>query len=127
MKDNLVPMKWIYSNNRRCVEIVMSKLNDWHDWLVNHVPKTIKDGASRAFKIFKDNVIGLYKGETVNEDQTLKPYQLKPKRGKETFIEPPVEQPPPDPKKLKQMKKKLDDLNRKIRHSMKRSDLLIHK
>ena len=24
----------------------------------------------------------------------FKPYQLKPKRGKETFIEPPVEQPP---------------------------------
>ena len=23
---------------------VKSKLNDWHDWLVNHVPKTIKVG-----------------------------------------------------------------------------------
>ena len=37
---------------------------------------------------------------------TLKPYQLKPKRGKETFIEPPVEQadsPPTNPKKLKRM------------------------
>ena len=33
---------------------VKSKLNDWHDWLVNHVPKTIKDRASRAFKAFKE-------------------------------------------------------------------------
>ena len=29
---------------------VKSKLNDWYDWLVNHVVKTIGDGASRAFK-----------------------------------------------------------------------------
>ena len=69
---------------------------------------------------------------------TLKPYQLKPKRGKETFMEPPVgqkESPPPlagcstplDPKKLKRMKKKLDELNRKIRHSRKKHDGMIHK
>ena len=61
---------------------------------------------------------------------TLKPYQLKPKRGKETFIEPPMEQkesPPANPKKLKRMKKKLDELNRKIRHSRKRNDGLTHK
>ena len=35
---------------------------------------------------------------------TFKPYQLKSKRGKETFMEPPMEQkelPPPDPKKFK--------------------------
>ena len=61
---------------------------------------------------------------------TLKPYQLKPKRGKETFIEPPVERaesPTTNPKKLKRMKKKLDELNRKIRHSRKKHDGLIHK
>ena len=69
---------------------------------------------------------------------TLKPYQLKPKRGKETFIEPPMEQNelppllvghcmPPDPKKLKYMKKKVDELNREIRHSRKKHDGLIHK
>ena len=39
-----------------------SKLNDWYDWSVNHVPKTIKDGASRAFKAFKDRIMGLYIG-----------------------------------------------------------------
>ena len=68
---------------------VRSKLKDWHDWLVNHVPRTIKDEASRVFKTFKDKVMGLYKGEknakTDNElneretrikDQT-QPYQLR--------------------------------------------------
>ena len=69
---------------------------------------------------------------------TLKPYQLKPTRGKKTFMEPPMERkelPPPlagcsapsDPKKLKRMKKKLDELNRKIRHSRKKQDGMIHK
>ena len=38
---------------------VKSKLNDWYNWLVNHVPSTIKDGASRASKTFKDKIIGL--------------------------------------------------------------------
>ena len=49
----------------------------------------------------------------------------------EPFSEPPIVEPPmelpPDPKKLKRMKKKLDELNRKIRHSRKRHDGLIHK
>ena len=53
---------------------VMSKLNDWNDWLVNHVPKPIKDKTSRVFKTFKDKVMGLYnrvKGE--NTDNELMP------------------------------------------------------
>ena len=37
------------------------------------------------------------------------------------------ELPPPDPKKLKHMKKKLDELKRKIRHSRKKHNGLIHK
>ena len=49
--------------------VVMSKLNDWYDWLISHVPKTIKDGASRAFKTFKDKIMGFYKGVTGNRDQ----------------------------------------------------------
>ena len=48
---------------------VTSKLNDWYDWLVNHVPKTIKDGASRAFKTFKDRIMGLYNRVTGNQVQ----------------------------------------------------------
>ena len=39
---------------------VKTKLNRWYDWLINHVPKPIKDGASKAFKTFKDKVMGLY-------------------------------------------------------------------
>ena len=64
----------------------------------------------------------------------LKLYELKPKRGKETFMER-KESPlrlaghfaPLDPKKLKRMKKKLDELNRKISHSRKKHDGMIHK
>ena len=47
----------------------MSKLNDWYDWLINHVPKTFKDGASRAFKTFKDKIMEFYNRVTGNWDQ----------------------------------------------------------
>ena len=39
---------------------VKGKLNKWYDWLINHVPKPIKYGASKAFKTFKDKIMGLY-------------------------------------------------------------------
>ena len=45
---------------------VTSKLEDWYDWLANHVPEPIKDKVSKVFKTFKDKVMGLYnrvKGE----------------------------------------------------------------
>ena len=70
--------------------------------------------------------------------EELKPYQLESKIEK-PFLEPPIEEPemlkpplaraigPPDPKKLKRMKKKLNELNRKTRHSKKRHDGLVHK
>ena len=51
---------------------VKSKLNKWYDWLINHVPKPIKDGASRAFKTFKDGIMGLYNkvtGSAANQAQ----------------------------------------------------------
>ena len=48
---------------------VTSKLNDWYDWLVNHVPKTIKEGESRAFKTFQDRIMGLYNRVTGNQAQ----------------------------------------------------------
>ena len=44
---------------------VKGKLNKWYDWLINHVPKPIKGGASKAFKTFKDKVTGLYNRVTV--------------------------------------------------------------
>ena len=42
------------------IGLLVPPRNDWYDWLVNHVPKTIKDGSSRAFKTFKDKIMGLY-------------------------------------------------------------------
>ena len=55
---------------------------------------------------------------------TFKPYQLKPKRGKETFIKPPVEQSSSNQKQIKRMKK-LGKLNKKIRHSKKKHNNLV--
>ena len=48
---------------------VKSKLNDWYNWLVNHVPKTVKDKVSRAFKTFKDKIMGLYNRVTGSGNQ----------------------------------------------------------
>ena len=48
---------------------VTSKLNDRYDWLINHVPGTIKDGISRAFKTFKDKIMGFYNRVTDNQTQ----------------------------------------------------------
>ena len=60
---------------------VKTKLNKWYDWLINHVPKSIKDGASKAFKTFKDKVMGLYNrvtGPAGNEMRIKGPEPFKP-------------------------------------------------
>ena len=57
-----------------------TKFNKWYDWLINHVLKPIKNGASKAFKTFKDKVMGLYSrvtGSTGNETRI---------KGSEPFI-----------------------------------------
>ena len=51
---------------------VKNKLSDWYDWLINHVPKPIKDGASKAFKTFKDKIVGLYNMVTGSGNQVPK-------------------------------------------------------
>ena len=59
---------------------VKTKLNKWYDWLINHVPKSIKDGASKVFKTFKDKVMGLYDrvtGSTGNETRIKEPKPFK--------------------------------------------------
>ena len=48
---------------------VKSKLNKWYDWLINDVPKPIKDGANRAFKTFRDKIIWLYNRVTGSANQ----------------------------------------------------------
>ena len=60
---------------------VKGKLNKWYDWLINHVPKPLKDGASKVFKTFKDKVMGLYNritGSAVNETRIKGPEPFKP-------------------------------------------------
>ena len=58
--------------------------------------------------------------------QNPRPYQLRPKRGKETFMEQ-KELPPSNLRQIKCMKKKLGKLNRKIRHSKRKHNNLISK
>ena len=63
---------------------VKSKLNKWYDWLINHDPKPIKDGASKAFRTFKDKVMGFYNrvtgsagnGTRIKEPKPFKPIEL---------------------------------------------------
>ena len=67
----------------KCRPQVKTKLNKWYDWLINYVPKPIKDGASKSFNTFKDKV--LYKelynrvtGSTGNETRIKEPKPFKP-------------------------------------------------
>ena len=39
---------------------VKSKINEWYDWLVNHVPQKIKGKINDAFEAFKIKISGLY-------------------------------------------------------------------
>ena len=61
---------------------VKSKLNKWYNWLINHVLKPIKDGASKVFKTFKDKIMGLYNrvtGSAANQTQrSREPEPFKP-------------------------------------------------
>ena len=69
---------------------VKNKLNDWYDCLVNHVPSTIKDVTSRAFKTFKDKIMGLYNrvtGSTVNQTQLKGSQSAEPKPFKPIELE----------------------------------------
>ena len=52
---------------------VKGKLNKWYDWLINHVPKPIKDGASKACETFKDKVMGLYNRVTGSTQRSTGP------------------------------------------------------
>ena len=86
---------------------------------------------SRLIDLIRNNSPPQVPQPTSSKYTKFKPYQLRSKRGKRleiflepSIVEPPIEQPP-DPKKLKRMKKKLDELNRKIRHSRKKHDEMI--
>ena len=67
---------------------VKGKINKWYDWLINHVPKSIKDGASKAFKTFKDKIMGLYDrviGSAGNETRIKEPKPFKPIKLEQAF------------------------------------------
>ena len=55
--------------------LVENQLNGWFDWLIDHIPKPIKEAASKEFLELKNSVLRLYDGvqKTLNgqtEDNT---------------------------------------------------------
>ena len=67
---------------------VKDKFSKWYDWLINHVPKPIRYSASKAFKTFKDNVLGLYNrftGSTGNETRIKESKPFKPVELEQAF------------------------------------------
>ena len=67
---------------------VKGKLDKWYDSLIKHVPKPIKDGASKAFKTFKAKVMELYNrvtGSTGNETRIKEPKPFKPIEFEQAF------------------------------------------
>ena len=42
--------------------VVKSKLNEWYDWLADHVPKPIKNAVSKILLRLKNSILGLYDG-----------------------------------------------------------------
>ena len=42
--------------------VVKNRLNEWYDWLVDYVPKPIKNAISKAFSRVKNSILGLYDG-----------------------------------------------------------------
>ena len=50
--------------------LVSKPCNEWRDWLVNHVPKTIKAKTAKTFTNFKNKLMGLYKKIRWEEPET---------------------------------------------------------
>ena len=42
--------------------VVKNRWNKWYDWLVDYVPKPIKNTVSKAFSRAKNSILGLYDG-----------------------------------------------------------------
>ena len=45
-----------------------NRLNEWYDWLVDYVPKPIKNAVSKAFSRAKNNILGLYDAKRTLKD-----------------------------------------------------------
>ena len=66
---------------------VKDKLKDLYDWLVHHIPKPIKEKASRELKTSKDKIMGLYKwvkGEKEPEEEQTKDEEPEEEQNKES-------------------------------------------
>ena len=42
--------------------LVKNKLNGWYDWLIDHIPKPIKNAASKEFLELKNSILRMYDG-----------------------------------------------------------------
>ena len=42
--------------------VVRNRLNEWHDWLFDYVPKPIKSTVNKAFSRTKNSILGLCDG-----------------------------------------------------------------
>ena len=42
--------------------VVKNRLSKWYDWLVDYVPKPIKNAVSKAFSRVKNSILRLYDG-----------------------------------------------------------------
>ena len=42
--------------------VVKNRLNEWYDWLVDYIPKPIKNAVSKAFSRAINSTLGLYDG-----------------------------------------------------------------
>ena len=40
--------------------LVKNKLNEWYDWLVDHIPKQIKNATNKKFLELKNSILTLY-------------------------------------------------------------------
>ena len=40
--------------------VVKNRLNEWYDWLVDYIPKPIKNAVSKASSRAKNSILGLY-------------------------------------------------------------------
>ena len=47
---------------KKSQSVIKNRLNEWYDWLVDYVPKPIKNAVSKAFPRAKNSILGLYDG-----------------------------------------------------------------
>ena len=50
------------AETRKSMSLVKNKLSQWYDWLVDHVPKPIKNAADKKFLELKNGILKLYDG-----------------------------------------------------------------